>query len=122
MQAICRQTFVHLEKGKTMSDYIDREETVKTVRLFNALTEDEEEWEIRKIPSADVVDKSLFDRARILLKATYELLNKQVESYYVLNILEETVFYDNVECDGGCLMEDIDEFFFEIDGKGLSNE
>lgn len=37
-----------------MSDYIDREETVKTVRLFNALTEDEEEWEIRKIPSADV--------------------------------------------------------------------
>ena len=105
-----------------MSDYIDREETVKTVRLFNALTEDEEEWEIRKIPSADVVDKSLFDRARTLLKATYELLNKQAESYYVLNILEETIFYDNAECDGGCLMEDIDEFFFEIDGNRLSNE
>ena len=37
-----------------MSDYIDREETVKTVRLFNALTDDEKEREIRKIPSADV--------------------------------------------------------------------
>ena len=37
-----------------MADYIDREETVKTVRLFNALTDDEKEWEIRRIPSADV--------------------------------------------------------------------
>ena len=37
-----------------MTDYIDREETVKTVRLFNALTDDEKEWEIRRIPSADV--------------------------------------------------------------------
>lgn len=37
-----------------MTDYIDREETVKTVRLFNALTDDEKEWEIRRIPPADV--------------------------------------------------------------------
>ena len=52
-------------------------------------------------------------RARTLLKATYELLNKQKESCYVLNILGETVFYDEAECSGKCLMEDIDALMGE---------
>ena len=47
-------------------------------------------------------------RARYLLKATYDLLEKQYESPYVLNLLSETIFYDEAECDGNCLMEDIE--------------
>lgn len=48
-------------------------------------------------------------RARELLEATYELLQRQDESPWVLNLLEETVYYDEAECDGGCLMEDIED-------------
>lgn len=49
------------------------------------------------------------ERYKILLKAAYDLLKKQDGSFYVLNILEETVVYEGVECDGYCLMEDIAE-------------
>lgn len=47
-------------------------------------------------------------RAEILLKATHELLMKQNDSGYVLNLLSETVFYDEAECSGLCLMCDIE--------------
>jgi hypothetical protein len=50
------------------------------------------------------------ERAKILLKATYDLLKRQDESPFVLNILEETTVWDGVECDGCCLMEEIEEF------------
>lgn len=46
-------------------------------------------------------------RALYLLMAVNNLLNKQNESVYVLNMLCETVKYDGDECDGFCLMEDI---------------
>lgn len=49
------------------------------------------------------------ERYKILLKAAYDLLKKQDGSFYVLNLLEETVEYDGAECDGYCLMEDIAE-------------
>lgn len=51
------------------------------------------------------------ERAKVLLKATLDLLQKQKESHYVLNLLENTVFYDNAECDGYCLFDDIENFF-----------
>lgn len=47
------------------------------------------------------------DRKTVLLKAAYDLLVKQTTAPYVLNLLEETVFYDGADCDGSCLMEDI---------------
>jgi len=47
------------------------------------------------------------DRKSILLNACYQLLKKQDEAVEVLNLIEETVFYDNADCDGSCLMEDI---------------
>lgn len=50
------------------------------------------------------------ERAKILLKATLDLLQKQKESYYVLNLLEQTSFYDKAECDGYCLFDDIENF------------
>jgi hypothetical protein len=44
------------------------------------------------------------DRKTILLKTVYDLLKKCNESYYVKDILCETVFYDDADCDGYCLM------------------
>ena len=48
--------------------------------------------------------------AKILLKASRDLLNKQNETIYVLNLLEETVEYHGTECDGYCLIDDIDDW------------
>lgn len=57
----------------------------------------------------------LLGQAKILLKATTDLLEKQESNYYVLNLLEETVFYDGAECDGNCLKNDIDYWFYELE-------
>lgn len=46
-------------------------------------------------------------RARELLKATLDLLKKCGEGRYVKDALRETVFYDEAECDGACLANDI---------------
>lgn len=48
------------------------------------------------------------DRKVTLLKACRDLLKKQEKSHYVLDLLSETVFYDEAECDGNCLLEDIE--------------
>lgn len=48
------------------------------------------------------------DRKITLLKACRDLLKKQQESGYVLDLLSETVFYDDADCDGTCLLEDIE--------------
>ena len=52
-------------------------------------------------------------RSTVLLKATLELLKKCDDGPFVKNVLEETVFYDNAECDGACLMEDIEDHMLE---------
>jgi hypothetical protein len=47
------------------------------------------------------------DRKEVLLKAAYDLLKECDKGIYVKNALETVVFYDDAECDGTCLMEDI---------------
>ncbi len=47
------------------------------------------------------------NRKDVLLRAAMELLQKQGDAFYVLNLLRETVYYDDAECDGYCLLEDI---------------
>lgn len=47
------------------------------------------------------------DRKEVLLKATFELLKKCYENPYAVDITSETVFYDDADCDGLCLMRDI---------------
>lgn len=47
------------------------------------------------------------DRKDILLKAAYDLLKKCNDGPYVKNALEETIYYDDAECDGYCLANDI---------------
>ena len=54
------------------------------------------------------IDALYFEmRARELFNAVIDLFVKQRESDVVLNLLTETVYYDEEECDGYCLMEDI---------------
>jgi len=48
------------------------------------------------------------DRKTVLLKACRDMLIKCRDSYYVLNPIEESVFYDGTHCDGNCLLEDIE--------------
>ena len=47
------------------------------------------------------------NRDRILLRAAYDILKKCNQGPYVKNVLEETAFYDDVDCDGYCLAQDI---------------
>ena len=47
------------------------------------------------------------DRKITLLKACRDLLQKQENSHYILNLLSETVHYDEADCDGSCLLDDI---------------
>jgi hypothetical protein len=47
------------------------------------------------------------DRKTILLRATYDILKSCDEGPYVKNVFEQTAIWDEVECDGYCLMEEI---------------
>ena len=70
---------------------------------------------------SDAIDfmENTLERSKTLLEATYNLLNKQCDSPYVLNLISETIDYDDAECDGMCLMEDINYWFFDADGRYL---
>ena len=62
------------------------------------------------------------DRARTLLKAAGALLKKQEDSYYVLNLLAETIYYDGAECDGFCLLDDIRYWFDEFTNENIDED
>ena len=47
-------------------------------------------------------------RAKILMKATIDILKKCDEGMYVKNVLAVTAEWDGVECDGYCLKEDLE--------------
>jgi len=49
------------------------------------------------------------DRKILLLTKCLELLERQENSGYVLDLLSELIEYDDTECDGNCLMDDIKE-------------
>lgn len=76
-------------------------EIVSVLRdIFHNVSKSEENAEL----------KTQLERAKVYLKATSDLLQKQNESHYVLNLLETTVFYDEADCDGYCLKDEIDTF------------
>ena len=60
-------------------------------------------------------------RKDILLRAAHDLLRKASEGHFVQDVLEITVYYDGAECDGSCLMEDI-EAELDIDAEDLPEE
>lgn len=47
------------------------------------------------------------DRKDVLLRAAYDLIRKSSDAPYVTAAHEMSVFYDDAECDGNRLMEDI---------------
>ena len=49
------------------------------------------------------------NRKDILLRATYDILKKCDEGPYVKDVFGETAIWDDAECDGKCLMEEIGE-------------
>jgi hypothetical protein len=51
--------------------------------------------------------EKVMDRKEYLLRVCLELLEKQENSGYVLDLTSETIYYDEADCDGTCLMEDI---------------
>ena len=61
------------------------------------------------------------DRAITLRNACRNLLNKQKESSYVLDLLTETVFYDGSDCDGYCLSDDIEDYLMEYEALLLES-
>ena len=56
-------------------------------------------------------EKEQLKRAKELLKACCDLLEKQDNSFYVLNLLDEEIQLDGVECDGNCVFDTIKDFF-----------
>ena len=62
------------------------------------------------------------NRAKTLLKAAGTLLKKQEDSYYVLNLLAETIYYDEAECDGSCLLDDIRYWFDEFTDENIDGD
>ena len=47
---------------------------------------------------------------KFFVKAAHDLLQIQKDSYYVLDLLRETIFYDDADCDGYCLYEETGEW------------
>lgn len=62
------------------------------------------------------------DRAKTLLKATWNLLQKQENSINALNLLDEIIKYDHSIGTGYDLMDDINYWFDEFCDEELSNE
>lgn len=48
-------------------------------------------------------------RERVLLKAAYDILKQCDESPYVLDVLGVAAIWDDAECDGYCLMSEIED-------------
>jgi hypothetical protein len=47
------------------------------------------------------------NRKEILLRAAYDLIKRSTQESYVQAAEEINVFYDDANCDGHCLMDDI---------------
>jgi len=54
-----------------------------------------------------MTENEIQERKDILLRAAYNILKKCTGSVYLENVLAVTDFWDGVECDGYCLMDDI---------------
>ena len=59
--------------------------------------------------------KEQIERTRILLKATLDILNKCNDSVIKLDVMSTTAVWDDVECDGYCLKDELSELLNEID-------
>jgi hypothetical protein len=56
---------------------------------------------------ASMEHEAQMDRDKILLRAAYDILKKCSEAEFETSPMAITVYYDEADCDGSCLMEDI---------------
>lgn len=106
-------TLFKISRNNAVLGYTEDAEFYTDVRksIKELLTENERiRKQLEKVKQKRNTDID-YDRAITLLKACYKLLEKQSESYYVLNLLRETVYYNGADCDGYCLMDDIEDLF-----------
>ena len=54
-------------------------------------------------------------QSKKLLKATLDILTKCAESYTILDVMSVTAIWDDVECDGYCLKDEITELLETIE-------
>ena len=66
--------------------------------------------------------KDPIERATVLLRAAHQLLQKCSEGPFVEDAMSMTVDYDDAECDGSCLKDDIGYWFEEELGEDISDE
>lgn len=64
---------------------------------------------------------SELQRARVLLKATHDFL-KATKYVHVEDALRILVHYDEADCDGYCLLEDIENYFDEFNTERETDE
>ena len=96
-------------------EYINRDEAIKAWREKHEMADRKTEPSNSEIPNNCEPQIDELKEAKILLKASRDLLNKQNETIYVLNLLEETVEYHGTECDGYCLIDDIDDWLLQTE-------
>ena len=61
-------------------------------------------------------------KARVLLKTTYDFLKTAEKNPYVKDVLSMLIYYDGEICDGYCLMDDIKKYFDEFDPERRTDE
>ena len=57
----------------------------------------------------EIIEKIEDGRVKELLGASIELIKKTQNSHIILDIMSETSFYDGTDCDGYCLLEDLND-------------
>lgn len=65
---------------------------------------------------------SELQRAKVLLKATLDFLKAAKRNPYVADVLSMLIYYDEANCDGYCLMDDIEKYFDEFDTERGTDE
>lgn len=63
------------------------------------------------------MNQEQIERMLVLLKATQQILHECRDSVYVMDVFYATAEYDDTECDGYCVMEEIDELLEEIEDE-----
>jgi hypothetical protein len=56
-------------------------------------------------------------RAKVLIQAAIDILEQCENSPYVLDALQVTATWDDTECDGSCLLEEMKDLLVEIDER-----
>ena len=60
-------------------------------------------------------EKEILERVKVLFKAFMDMYEAQGKTPYVIGIRESVATWDGVECDAGCLKNEMEDIMYEID-------